>query len=55
MNDLIERMKSGGLGSNMQEAESLLELHQEHKVCSLPTLMSSYGATGLTQLRLVAI
>ncbi|XP_040070142.1 spectrin beta chain, non-erythrocytic 1 [Ixodes scapularis] len=31
VNDLIERMKSGGLGSNMQEAESLLELHQEHK------------------------
>ncbi|XP_065309042.1 spectrin beta chain-like isoform X2 [Dermacentor albipictus] len=31
VNDLIERMNSGGLGTNMQEAESLLEFHQECK------------------------
>lgn len=31
VHDLIERMNSGGLGSNIQEAESLLELHQERK------------------------
>uniref|UniRef100_A0A2R5L953 Putative spectrin beta chain non-erythrocytic 5 isoform x6 n=1 Tax=Ornithodoros turicata TaxID=34597 RepID=A0A2R5L953_9ACAR len=31
VNDVVDRMNSGGLGANMQEAESLLELHQERK------------------------
>lgn len=31
VNDMVERMNSGDLGTSMEEAESLLELHQERK------------------------